>query len=275
MTQKNAELSNIRERISNLYHVDLDTFTPVPGDEEILNEEEVKAEIEDLRQKVEAMGSVNLMAIEENKELEERFTLLKKEREDILKAKEELHQVISKINHTCRQKFSDTVEKVRVEFHKIFRLLFNGGKADLILQEGDILESGIEIVARPPGKNLATINQLSGGEKALTAIALLFALFRIRPSPFCVLDEIDAPLDDSNIGRFGTLVKEFTKTTQFIIITHSKKTISLAQVIYGITMQEPGISKIVSMKFAKHESPSTDSKDPRITAPAPSPVSST
>jgi len=275
MTQKEAELSNIKERISNVYHVDLDTVSLAPeGEGEgVINEEEMRMEIQNLRQKVESMGSVNLMAIEENKELEDRFSLLKKEREDILKAKEELHQVISKINHTCRKKFSDTLEKVRIEFHKIFRLLFNGGKADLILQEGDILESGIEIMARPPGKNLSTINQLSGGEKALTAIALLFALFRIRPSPFCVLDEIDAPLDDSNISRFGSLLKEFVKTTQFIIITHSKKTISLAQVIYGITMQKPGISEIISMKFARHHQGSgAGPKDSHI--PAPSPVSS-
>ena len=265
MTQKDAELTNLKERISNLYQVDLEThLCHCEGEarSNLIDEEQAKAEIEILRHKAGAMGAVNLMAIEENKELEDRFSRLKKEREDILKAKEELLQVISKINHTCRKQFADTVEKVRVEFHNIFRILFNGGKADLMLQEGDILESGIDIVAKPPGKNLSTISQLSGGEKALTAIALLFALFRIRPSPFCVLDEIDAPLDDSNIGRFGSLIKEFVKTTQFIIITHSKKTISLAQVIYGITMEEPGISKILSVKFSRHESP------------APSPVSS-
>ncbi len=259
-TQKEAELFNLKERMLNLYQVDLEKMGTVPlgtvpnflgceAGKEIINEEEARIEIESLREKIDSMGSVNIMAIEENKELEDRFSLLKREREDILKAKEELREVISRINHTSREMFSKTIEKVREEFHTIFRLLFNGGKADLILQEGDILECGIDIVARPPGKNLGTISQLSGGEKALTAIALLFALFRIRPSPFCVLDEIDAPLDDSNIGRFGALLKEFVKTTQFIIITHNKRTISLAQVIYGITMEEPGVSKILSVKF--------------------------
>lgn len=250
LTQKQAELTSIRERVSNLYHADIEAAS---AGEEILNEQEVRAEIERLRQHVEAMGPVNLMAIEENKELEDRFELRKREREDILKAKEELHQVINKINTTCREKFFETLEKVKVEFNNIFRILFNGGKADLVLQEGDILESGIEIIARPPGKTPSAISQLSGGEKALTAIALLFALFRIRPSPFCVMDEIDAPLDDSNIGRFGAMLIGFLKTSQFIIITHNKKTISLAQVIYGITMEEPGISKIVSVRFSDSE----------------------
>jgi chromosome segregation protein len=293
-TEKQAELTTLKERVSNLYQVDMeaepaqDKLSPQPGtvNESSVaaaipdNEEEVKKEIEELRRKIGSMGSVNLMAIEENKELEDRFSLLKREREDILKAKEELQQVISRIKHTCREKFSRTLEKVREEFHKIFRILFRGGKADLILQEGDILESGIDIVARPPGKNLSTITQLSGGEKALTAIALLFALFRIRPSPFCVLDEIDAPLDDSNIGRFGSLIKDFLKNTQFIIITHSKKTISLAQAIYGITMQEPGISKIISMKFTGSRSPEADIASDRESgaelkdagSPEPSPI---
>jgi chromosome segregation protein len=255
-TEEESRVRNLREKILNLYQVDLDTASA----EDIIINEEARVEIEDLRRKLQAIGPVNLMALEENKELEDRFTLLKREREDIIRAQEELRQVIVKINQTSRQMFTETLEKIREEFHRMFRLLFTGGKADLILQEGDALESGIEIVARPPGKNLSTISQLSGGEKALTAIALLFALFKIRPSPFCVLDEIDAPLDESNIERFASLLKEFLKTTQFIIITHNKKTISLGQVIYGITMEEPGLSKIISVKFTSPH------------APAPSPV---
>lgn len=250
-TAEESQVRNIKERILSLYQVDLDTA----AGEEIINEEESRAEVENLRGKLQAIGPVNLMALEENKELEDRFSLLKREREDIIRAREELHQVITRINQTSRQMFTETLEKIREEFHRMFRLLFNGGKADLILQEGDALESGVEIVARPPGKNLSTISQLSGGEKALTAIALLFALFKIRPSPFCVLDEIDAPLDESNIERFSSLLKEFLKTTQFIIITHNKKTIALGQVIYGITMEEPGISKIVSVKFSSSHAP--------------------
>ena len=255
-TEEDSQVRNLKEKILSLYQVELDTARG----EDIINEEESKVEIENLRHKLQAIGPVNLMALEENKELEDRFSLLKREREDIIRAREELHQVITRINQTSRQMFTETLEKIREEFHRMFRLLFNGGKADLILQEGDALESGVEIVARPPGKNLSTISQLSGGEKALTAIALLFALFKIRPSPFCVLDEIDAPLDESNIERFASLLKEFLKTTQFIIITHNKKTISLGQVIYGITMEEAGISKIVSVRFTSAH------------APAPSPV---
>ena len=187
----------------------------------------------------------------EYKELEERYSFLVHQQEDLVNAKDSLHKAIQKINKTTKDLFVETFQKIQVEFKNFFRLLFGGGQAELVLiDEQDVLECGIEIVVRPPGKKLQNLMLLSGGEKAMTATALLFAIFKVKPSPFCVLDEIDAPLDESNVTRFSNVLKDFLKISQFIIITHNKKTIELADVMYGITMQERGISKIVSVKFS-------------------------
>ncbi len=215
-----------------------------------INFQELAAQIEQLKKKCDAYGSVNLVAIEEFDELKGRFEFLTKQQSDLISARESLLSTISKINRTTRQMFLDTFTKVSEEFRIYYRMLFGGGDANLLLIDPENpLESGIEIVARPPGKKLQNISLLSGGEKSLTAIALIFGVFKVRPSPFCVLDEIDAALDESNVGRFGYLLKDFAKIAQFIVITHNKKTIAHANVMYGITMQETGVSRIVSVKF--------------------------
>jgi chromosome segregation protein len=214
------------------------------------NPEEIMAELQKLRKKCEAFGSVNLVAIEEFEELKGRFEFLTQQQADLLEAKSQLMNTITKINRSTRQMFMDTFTKVSEEFRIYFRMLFGGGEANLILLDPEnVLESGIEIVARPPGKKLQSISLMSGGEKTLTAIALIFGVFKVNPSPFCVLDEIDAALDESNVGRFSYLLKDFAKIAQFIVITHNKKTISSADVMYGITMPETGVSRVVSVKF--------------------------
>ncbi len=223
----------------------------LPGD---VNWEERKREIEELKGKIDRIGSVNLAAVEEEEELRQRADFLNSQRDDLLKAKGSLMQAIQKINRTTRALFLETFEKSKVAFREYFKLLFGGGDAHLELtEEKDVLESGIEIAVRPPGKKLQSITLLSGGEKTLTAIALLFGIFKIKPTPFCVLDEMDAPLDESNIDRFNRVLQEFIKTSQFIIITHNKKTIGMADVMYGVTMQQPGVSRLVSVKFSEYK----------------------
>jgi len=206
----------------------------------------------ELRDQLDKMGEVSLGAVEEHRELQERFEFLSKQRDDLTQARETLMQAIRKINSTTRKMFMETFEAIQKEFSNYFRMLFNGGKAELILEdETNPLECGIDIVVRPPGKKLQNIMLLSGGEKAMTAIALIFAIFKVNPSPFCILDEIDAPLDESNVVRFSRVLTEFLKLSQFLIVTHNRMTIQLADILYGITMQEKGVSKVVSVKFTE------------------------
>ena len=220
----------------------------MPGFEVVGKEDQ--DEINDLRRKVHELGSVNEEAIKELEELETRSSQLSYQYEDLVKAKNSLDEIIRKINRDSRRMFRETFDATRIHFQELFRKLFGGGKADVMLDdEEDILECGIEIVARPPGKEPQSISLLSGGEKTLTAVALLLAVFRSRPSPFCILDEVDAALDEANIGRFTGVLDEFLDRSQFIIVTHSKKTMTCASVIYGITMQESGVSKKVSVRF--------------------------
>ncbi|MFH0839214.1 MAG: chromosome segregation protein SMC [Candidatus Omnitrophota bacterium] len=246
LAQLNLRCENMKNRINEVYKTELvlDTI------DEHFDKEHTIAQIETLKAKLESMGTVNLVAIEEHKELLERYNFLESQRQDLVNAKDSLLKAIAKINKTTKDLFMETFRKIQLEFRNFVRLLFGGGDAELLLIDSeDVLESGIEIVARPPGKRLQNISLLSGGEKALTAIALLFAIFKVKPSPFCVLDEIDAPLDESNVDRFSKVLQDFVKMSQFIIITHNKKTITTADVMYGITMEESGISQIVSVKF--------------------------
>ena len=210
-------------------------------------------EIERLKGKIESYGTVNLVAIEEYDELKKRYDFLMQQQNDLVTSKASLQSVIQKINRTTKQMFMETFEKVREEFKVYFRLLFNGGDAQLFLvDEQDPLETGIEIICRPPGKKLQNVLLLSGGEKSMAAIALIFAIFKVRPAPFCILDEIDAALDEANVERLGRMLQEFVQYSQFIVITHNKRTIANANLMYGITMQESGVSKIVSVKFSPH-----------------------
>jgi chromosome segregation protein len=210
----------------------------------------IKSEVTALRQRLNSMGAVNLVAIEEYAELKQRFDFLKGQSDDLTNAKTELLTAIDEINRTSQEQFAITFEQIQKNFKYTFDTLFGGGVARLDLVEADdILESGIEITAQPPGTKLKSITLLSGGQKTLTAVALLFALYMVKPSPFCLLDELDAPLDESNIGRFTALLKKFVGESQFIIITHNKRTVSAAEAIYGVTMEERGVSRTVSMKF--------------------------
>ncbi|MCX5696208.1 MAG: AAA family ATPase [Candidatus Omnitrophica bacterium] len=240
--------AGIKERMLQAYKIDLEGIESIP---EGIDVNALVQEIAELKKKLDSCGTVNLVAIEEYDELKKRYDFLIQQQTDLMTAKESLHQAILKINRTTKQMFMETFQKVREEFRNYFRLLFNGGDAQVyLIDEQDPLESGIEIICRPPGKKLQNVLLLSGGEKSMSAIALIFAIFKVKPSPFCILDEIDAALDEANVDRFSRVLQEFAKGSQFIVITHNKKTIINANVMYGITMENSGISKIVSVKFA-------------------------
>jgi chromosome segregation protein len=276
LAQKTLTLENLRARIQEKYQVVIEDIQPAglriqPSDDglskvevvplEIMEQQglttdwdAVAAQIQALQRKVDDIGPVNLVAIEEYEESEQRFTFLQAQYDDLIKAKTGLMEVINRINTETKTLFVETFEKIRANFQAMFTEMFGGGRADLKLTEGeDVLEAGIDIVARPPGKQLQSISLLSGGEQTMTAVALLFSIYQVKPSPFCVLDELDAPLDESNINRFTAVLKRFLDHSQFVVITHNKRTISMADVLYGVTMQERGVSKIVSVRFNKEE----------------------
>ena len=245
------KFASMKDRMLQAYKIDLESIEEPAqeGDANLLSQE-----IEGLKSRLDSYGTVNLVAIEEYDELKKRYDFLIQQQTDLVSAKESLHQAILKINRTTKQMFIETFEKVREEFRNYFRLLFNGGDAQVyLIDENDPLESGIEIICRPPGKKLQNVLLLSGGEKSMSAIALIFAIFKVKPSPFCVLDEIDAALDEANVDRFSRILQEFAQTSQFIVITHNKKTIANANVMYGITMEQSGVSKIVSVKFSERK----------------------
>ncbi len=249
-TEIRHERSALAGRIREDYGIELAELEHDFSDEEQRRREVVQQEIEELRQKIGNLGNVNLEALDELDQLESRHKLLADQYHDLSSAKSSLEKIIEKINVDSRRLFSETLDTVRGHFQSLFRDLFGGGQADIVMEEdADVLDSGIEILARPPGKEPRSISLLSGGEKTLTCVALLLAIFRSRPSPFCVLDEVDAALDEANIDRFTQVLKGFLAWTQFIIVTHSKKTMTCADTIYGVTMQESGVTKQVSVRF--------------------------
>jgi len=245
------EVEHLRENILERYRVELAELEEEAGED--FDDAVAEKRLEQLRRQIDMIGEVNLTAIEEYQELEERHTFLTTQQEDLRQSLEDLQKAIAKINRTTRQRFSETFEQVNENFREIFPRLFRGGRARLILtDEQDMLETGIDIEVQPPGKKLQNVTLLSGGEKALTAVALIFAIFLLKPTPFCLLDEVDAPLDDANISRFNDMVMEMGKTSQFILITHNKRTMEMAETLYGVTMEEPGVSRIVSVRMTEH-----------------------
>jgi len=251
-TESSLRLQHIREDIKKSYGVDPELISgPV---EQVLPEESLKEDEQRLpllKEKLQEVGPVNLGTLEEFEELKMRHEFLTKQQEDLLQSINSLQEAISKINRTTRARLTEAFNSLNEKFKEVFAMLFGKGRAELILTSDDILEAGIEIVAQPPGKKLQNLMLLSGGEKALTALSLLFAGFMIKPTPLCILDEVDAPLDESNTDRFTSLLKELARDIQFITITHNRRTMEVADYIYGITMEEPGISKVISMHMAE------------------------
>jgi chromosome segregation protein len=251
--QLEVKQQDLLERVQEELQIDLaEAYKNYRGQE--VDWDKVREEIAELRAKIERLGNVNLDAINEQENLEKRHNFLSKQVEDLNSSKAQLQQLINRLNRKSRDKFKETFEEVRIHFQEIFRKLFGGGKAEIVLEDAeDILEAGIEVIARPPGKETRSISLLSGGEKSLTALALLFAVFKTKPSPFCFLDEVDAALDEANNERFDMLLREFQKDSQFIVITHSKRTMSIADVLVGITMQAQGVSKKISVRFSEYD----------------------
>src|SRR5207237_1353887 len=285
-TQLQLQIEHLAEHVMERYRIDLRQFEPdTQADEKVLyaqlkravrlesvaavagrgdelhdeekpriatpaTEEDQQKLIADLTRQLENMGPVNLEAVHEYDELEERYKFLEAQNTDLTNSQRELLDVIARINSTTRKLFAETFEQVRTNFRQMYGELFRGGRADLsLLDENDPLNCGIEITAKPPGKQLQSVSLLSGGERAMTAVGLLFAIYMVRPSPFCILDEVDAPLDENNINCFIGVLDRFVQQSQFIIITHNKRTITKADVLYGVTMEERGVSKLVGMKL--------------------------
>lgn len=288
-TQHKLRLESVREHVTHRYQTELEAFQPdwdsfrstvreqrkrldqsnsdsaeteqVDYSDSISESEWdlVRTIVAEMSERLDAMGPINLEAIHEYDELEERQRFLEEQNADLIKSKTELLDVINKINQTTKELFAETFEQVRKNFQEMFIELFGGGKANLLLvDDADPLESGIEIIAKPPGKQLQSISLLSGGEKTMTAVGLLFAIYMVKPSPFCVLDEMDAPLDESNISRFIKILDRFVSQSQFVVITHNKRTIAKADVLYGVTMEEHGISKLVGVRLTKQHDAEPD-----------------
>ncbi|GMA53628.1 hypothetical protein GCM10025857_49850 [Alicyclobacillus contaminans] len=248
---KNYQENLLDQRLAYLqeeYHI---TFEKAEQDyEPVTKEEDTKEKIQHLRQKINQLGPVNLNAIEQYEEVSQRYEFLNQQREDLLTAKNQLFTTMDEMDEEVKTRFKDIFEKIREQFKVVFPNMFGGGRAELFLTDpNDLLNTGIEIEAQPPGKKLQNLSLLSGGERALTAIALLFSIIQVRPVPFCILDEVEAALDEANILRFANYLQTFNNDTQFIVVTHRKGTMEACNVLYGITMEESGVSKIVSVRL--------------------------
>ena len=242
-------LQNLESSLLDKYRIDIAPLLQEKREMEY-DDAGLQARRDELQKLIEEIGDVNLMAIEEYRELEERFNFLSAQKSDLEESLHSLQKAIQRINRTTRKRFLETFHLVNSKFQDVFPRLFCGGRAELKLtNEEDLLETGLDIIVQPPGKKLQNVSLLSGGEKALTAVALIFSIFLIKPSPFCLLDEVDAPLDDANIGRFNEMVREMTEFSQFIMITHNKATMTVADTLFGVTMEEPGVSKLVSVRL--------------------------
>jgi len=245
-----ARLNYVREACMNELTQPLEELAETVELEEEFDLESARAHVEEMRARVESFGAVNMMALEELAESEERLTFLTTQRQDITDGIISTEEALREIKRRSRERFRHAFEEINRNFGAFFVELFGGGRGEMsLIDADDVLESGIDIVAQPPGKRLQNVLLLSGGEKAMAALSLVLAIFRYRPSPFCLLDEVDAPLDEANIGRFTDKITEMSEGTQFIVITHNKRTMEVARALYGVTMEDAGVSKLVSVRF--------------------------
>jgi chromosome segregation protein len=242
------QIETLIDRMQTDYDLDKDAVLSVSL--QVDNVREDQNTIKDLRSRIKELGNVNLGSIEDYRNAVERFQFLTSQLEDLNSAREDIQVVIRDMEKRMRVQFKRSFDEINEKFQQTFSILFNGGKARLELEDGeDILTSGIEIMAQPPGKKLQSLMLLSGGEKSLTAVALLFAILKTKPSPFCILDEIDAALDEANISRYTNYLRTFDDETQFVLITHRKTTMEIADILYGVTMEEEGVSRLISLRL--------------------------
>jgi chromosome segregation protein len=254
LNELKLQLAGMKERLNVEFRIDLETILGEARATETAVEE-LQEKADRMKKRLENLGEVNPTAIEAFTEMKKRYDFIVEQKNDLVTAKESLLKTIEEVELTANQKFLETFEKVRENFHKVFKTLFtDDDQCDLILETPEnVAESGIDVIAKPKGKRPTSLTQLSGGERTLTATALLFAIYLIKPAPFCILDEVDAPLDDANVGKFTNMIRQFSENSQFIIVTHNKMTMSTVDVIYGVTMQEPGVSKLVPVDFRSLE----------------------
>ena len=250
LNELKLQVAGMKERLSVEFKVDLDTILDEERNTNMALED-LQEKCDRMKKRLENMGEINPTAIEAFTEMKKRFDFIGEQKNDLVNAKESLMQTIQEVETTANQKFLETFNQVRENFQNVFKALFtDDDTADMVLENPENLaDTGIDIIAKPKGKRPTSITQLSGGEKTLTATALLFAIYLIKPAPFCILDEVDAPLDDANVGKFTQMIRKFSKDSQFIIVTHNKMTMASVDVIYGVTMQEPGVSKLVPVDF--------------------------